>query len=56
MIVTVFRSRVKPEVQQDYVQWANRMSRKRDAHNFLWSVVPSFVGDSPPYCELDFQR
>ena len=26
MIVTVFHSRVKPEVQQDYVQWANRMS------------------------------
>ena len=26
MIVTVFRSRVKPEVQQEYMQWAGRMS------------------------------
>ena len=26
MIVTVFRSRVKPEVQQEYMQWASRMS------------------------------
>ena len=26
MIVTVFRSRVKPEVLQEYVQWAGRMS------------------------------
>ncbi len=26
MIVTVFRSRVRPEVQQEYVQWATRMS------------------------------
>ena len=26
MIVTVFRSRVKPEVQEEYMQWASRMS------------------------------
>ena len=26
MIVTVFRSRVKPEVQEEYMHWANRMS------------------------------
>jgi len=25
MIVTVFRSRVKPEAQQEYMQWASRM-------------------------------
>lgn len=26
MIVTVFRSRVKPEVREEYSQWAKRMS------------------------------
>ncbi len=26
MIVTVFRSRVRPEVQEEYLQWAGRMS------------------------------
>ena len=26
MVVTVFRSRVKPEAQQEYLQWAARMS------------------------------
>ena len=26
MVVTVFRSRVKPESQQEYAQWAGRMS------------------------------
>ncbi|SRR5258708_2058795 len=26
MIVTIFRSRVKPEAQQEYMQWAARMS------------------------------
>ena len=26
MIVTVFRSRLKPEAQQEYMQWAARMS------------------------------
>ena len=26
MVITVFRSRVKPEAQEEYVQWATRMS------------------------------
>jgi heme-degrading monooxygenase HmoA len=26
MILTVFRSRVKPEAQEEYVRWATRMS------------------------------
>jgi heme-degrading monooxygenase HmoA len=26
MIVTVFRSRVRPEAQQEYLQWAGRMA------------------------------
>ena len=26
MVLIVFRSRVKPEVQQEYMQWASRMS------------------------------
>ena len=26
MVITVFRSRVKPEAQKEYMQWASRMS------------------------------
>ena len=36
MIVTVFRSRVRPEVQQDYVQWVGRM-------NALAKEMPGYV-------------
>lgn len=25
MVITVFRSRVKPEAQKEYMQWASRM-------------------------------
>ena len=36
MIVTVFRSRVKPELQQEYIQWVGRM-------NALASQMPGYV-------------
>jgi heme-degrading monooxygenase HmoA len=36
MIVTVFRSRVKPEVQQEYLQWVGRM-------NALAKEMPGYV-------------
>lgn len=36
MIVTVFRSRVKPEVQQEYLQWVARM-------NALAKEMPGYV-------------
>ena len=36
MIVTVFRSRVKPEVQQEYMQWAGRM-------NALAKEMPGYI-------------
>ena len=36
MIVTVFRSRVKPEVQQEYIQWVGRM-------NALAKEMPGYV-------------
>ena len=36
MIVTVFRSRVKTEVQQEYMQWAGRM-------NALAKEMPGYI-------------
>lgn len=36
MIVTVFRSRVKPEVQQEYMQWVGRMKA-------LAKEMPGFI-------------
>ncbi len=36
MIVTVFRSRVKPEVQQEYMQWVSRMRA-------LGTQMPGFI-------------
>jgi heme-degrading monooxygenase HmoA len=36
MIVTVFRSRLKPEAQQEYTQWANRMSE-------LAKTMPGYI-------------
>jgi heme-degrading monooxygenase HmoA len=36
MIVTVFRSRVKPEAQQEYMQWATRM-------NELATTMPGYI-------------
>ena len=36
MIVTVFRSRLKPEAQQEYMQWATRMSE-------LAKTMPGYV-------------
>lgn len=36
MIVTVFRSRVRPEVQEEYLQWAGRMSA-------LAKAMPGYV-------------
>lgn len=36
MIVTVFRSRVKPESQTEYLQWAGRMSE-------LAKTMPGYV-------------
>ena len=36
MIVTVFRSRLKPEAQQEYLQWAARMSE-------LAKTMPGYI-------------
>ena len=36
MIVTVFRSRVKPEAQHEYMQWATRM-------NELAKTMPGYI-------------
>ncbi len=36
MIITVFRSRVRPEVEQDYNEWAVRMSQ-------LAAAVPGYI-------------
>ena len=36
MIVTVFRSRLKPEAQQEYMQWAARMSE-------LAKTMPGYI-------------
>lgn len=36
MIVTVFRSRLNPEVQEEYFQWASRMSE-------LAKTIPGYV-------------
>ncbi len=36
MIVTVFRSRLKPEAQQEYMQWAPRMSE-------LAKTMPGYI-------------
>lgn len=36
MIVTVFRSRVRPEVQEEYLRWAGRMSE-------LAKAMPGYI-------------
>lgn len=36
MIVTIFRSRVRPEAQQEYNQWATRMSQ-------LAAAMPGYI-------------
>ena len=40
MIVTLFRSRVKPEAQEDYMRWAARISEQAQR---AWSVHPEHV-------------
>lgn len=36
MIVTIFRSRVRPEVEQEYSEWARRMSQ-------LAAAMPGYI-------------
>ena len=36
MIVTVFRSRLKPDAQEEYLQWADRMSQ-------LAKAMPGYI-------------